>query len=451
MTMSSMVLFLSRAIWDVGPVVEAPRAPGVALEAADLAASLLASVVGFVPNRLLAAAGVEPTAGAVVVVAPAVAVVVAAEPAGWLDAGAPNRPPAGVEVDDSVDGLGAPPKRLPALAEVVAGAAVEVVLVAGLAPNKPPAVVVAEAPEAAEVVAPPPKRPLAGVEPGVVVAGAAGLAPNKEAVELAGAVLPACEAAAGGAPSVFVPNRPPAAGVEAGAGFAPKRPPGGALLPDCAPPNRPLDDAAAVVLGWAEGADVLAGFAPPNKLEFPPDACAPVLPNNPPVGFEESAGGAPAGVVDGKAKVGLAGVAAPEAAFPKRFVVAEEGVAVAAWLALFWPNRPAPLLAVVEEPPPPKRPVAGLLALFPLFPKSPEDAGAVELLAPPPNNPPLAGAEVAAGVVDEAPPKRPPVAGVVEPPPPKIPPEEGVVEVLAVFAPPPKRLPPGFCAEAPLC
>lgn len=82
MTMSSMVLFLSRAIWDVGPVVEAPRAPGVALEAADLAASLLASVVGFAPNRLLAAAGVEPTAGAVVVVAPAVAVVVAAEPAG---------------------------------------------------------------------------------------------------------------------------------------------------------------------------------------------------------------------------------------------------------------------------------------------------------------------------------------------------------------------------------
>lgn len=197
-TMSSMVLFLSRAIWDVGPVVEAPRAPGVALEAADLAASLLASVVGFAPNRLLAAAGVEPAAGAVVVVvAPVVAVVVAAEPAGWLDAGAPNRPPTGFKVDDSVDGLGAPPKRLPALVEVVVGAAVEVVVVAGLFPNNPPAVVVAEAPEAAEVVAPPPKRPLADVEPGIVVAGAAGLAPNKEAVELAGAVLPACEAAAG--------------------------------------------------------------------------------------------------------------------------------------------------------------------------------------------------------------------------------------------------------------
>lgn len=195
---------------------------------------------------------------------------------------------------------------------------------------------------------------------------------------------------------------------------------------------------------------MLAGFAPPNKLEVPLDACAPVFPNNPPVGFAESAGGAPAGVVDGKAKVGLAGVAAPEAAFPKRFVGAEEVVAVAAWLTLFWPNRPAPLL-VVEELPPPKRPVAGLLALFPLFPKSPEDAGAVELLAPPPNNPPLEGAEVAAGVVDEAPPKRPPVAGVVEPPAPKTPPEEGVVEVLAVFAPPPKRLLAGFGAEAPLC
>lgn len=341
--------------------------------------------------------------------------------------------------------MGAPPKRLPALAEVVAGAAVEVAVVADLFPNKPPAVVVAEAPETAEVVAPPPKRPLAGVEPGVVVAGAAGLAPNKEAV------LPACEVAAGGAPSVFEPNRPPAAGVEAEAGFAPKRPPVGAALPDCAPPKRPLGDAAAVVLGWAEGADVLAGFAPPNRLEFPLDACAPVFPNNPPAGFEESAGGAPAGVVDGKAKVGLAGVAAPEAAFPKRFVGAEEGVAVAAWLALFWPNRPAPLLVVVEELPPPKRPVAGLFALAPLFPNSPEDAGAVELLVPPPNNPPLEGAEVAAGVVDEAPPKRPPVAGVIEPPAPKIPPEEGVVEVLTAFAPPPKRLLAGFGAEVPLC
>lgn len=196
-TMSSMVLFLSRAILDVGPVVEAPSAPGVALGVADLAASLLASVVGFAPNRPLAAAGVEPAAGAAVVVAAVVAVVVAAEPAGWLDAGAPNRPPTGFKVDDSVDGLGAPPKRLPALVEVVVGAAVEVVVVAGLFPNNPPAVVVAEAPEAAEVVAPPPKRPLADVEPGIVVAGAAGLAPNKEAVELAGAVLPACEAAAG--------------------------------------------------------------------------------------------------------------------------------------------------------------------------------------------------------------------------------------------------------------
>lgn len=76
-------MFLSRAIWDVGPVVEAPRAPGVALEVTDLAASLLVSVAGFAPNRLLAAAGVEPAAGAVVVVvAPVVAVVVAAEPAG---------------------------------------------------------------------------------------------------------------------------------------------------------------------------------------------------------------------------------------------------------------------------------------------------------------------------------------------------------------------------------
>lgn len=193
---------------------------------------------------------------------------------------------------------------------------------------------------------------------------------------------------------------------------------------------------------------MVAGFAPPKRPGVPVDACAPALPNSPPAGFEESAGGAPAGVVDGRAKVGLAGVAAPDAAFPKRpGDGAAEVVAVAAWL--LWPNIPPPLLAGVEEPPPPKRLDAGLLALFP---NRPPDAGAEEVLAPPPNIPPLEGAEVVAGVVEEAPPpNRPPVAGVVEPPPPKRPPDEGVVEVLVVFAPPPNKPPAGFCAEAPPC
>lgn len=82
---------------------------------------------------------------------------------------------------------------------------------------------------------------------------------------------------------------------------------------------------------------VVAGFvALPNSPEDPMEACAPVLPNNPPAGFAASVGGAPAGVVDGKEKVGLAGVAAPAAALPNKPDV--EGavvVAVEVWLALF--------------------------------------------------------------------------------------------------------------------
>lgn len=213
---------------------------------AGLAVSLLESAAGFAPKRLLAGAGVEPDAGAEVVVdAPAVADVVAAEPA----AGAPNKPPAGLGVDDSVEGFGAPPKRPPALA-VVAGDAEEAVVVAGLAPNKPPAVAVVEAPEAAEVVAPPPpNRPPAADEPAAGAAGAAGLAPNIEVAVVEGVELPACEAAAGAGASAFAPNSPPAEGVEVDAGLAPKRPPAEVLLPDCAPPKRPPDGAAAVMLG----------------------------------------------------------------------------------------------------------------------------------------------------------------------------------------------------------
>ena len=125
-------------------------------------------------------------------------------------------------------------------------------MVAGLFPNSPPAVAVVELPDAAEVVAPPPKRPPAGAEPAVEVAGAAGLAPNKDVAVVEGAEPP-CDAAAGAAPSGFAPNKPPAAGAGEGAaaGLAPKRPPAaGVLFPDCAPPpKRPPGVAEAVVLG----------------------------------------------------------------------------------------------------------------------------------------------------------------------------------------------------------
>lgn len=64
-------------------------------------------------------------------------------------------------------------------------------VVAGLAPNSPPAVAVVEFAGAAEVVAPPPpKRPPDGAELGVEAAAAAGLAPNREGVVAAGVELP---------------------------------------------------------------------------------------------------------------------------------------------------------------------------------------------------------------------------------------------------------------------
>lgn len=91
------------------------------------------------------------------------------------------------------------------------------------------------------------------------------------------------------------------------------------------------------MLGWVEEAEVAAGLAPfPKRPDAPDDAWAPVLPNSPPAGLAASIGGAPAGVVDGKEKVGLAGVAAPVVAFPnKPDAGAADEVAVEAWLALF--------------------------------------------------------------------------------------------------------------------
>jgi hypothetical protein len=107
------------------------------------------------------------------------------------------------------------------------------------------------------------------------------------------------------------------------------------------------------------------------------------------------------------------------------------------------PNIP-PELEVVAAPPP-NTFDAGLLPVLALLPKSPPDAGAVLVFAPP-NIPPLAGADEAAGAVDAVfPPKKPPVAGVVElllkKPPPAA---AGVPEALDVAPPPPKRLPAGL-------
>lgn len=62
-----------------------------------------------------------------------------------------------------------------------------------------------------------------------------------------------------------------------------------------------------------------------------------------------------------------------------------------------------------ELPPPPKRPPAGLGVVLLLFPNK-EVAGVAPV--PPPNSPPLAGAEVV-GVLALFP-NSPPVAGVVE-------------------------------------
>lgn len=153
--------------------------------------------------------------------------------------------------------------------------------------------------------------------------------------------------------------------------------------------------------------------------------------------MDESVGGAPAGVVDGKESMGLAGVAAgafivgialwpveaPVPVFPNSElpVLAKSPgagavvVGVVPWLLFCVPNRPPPLLGV-EAPA--------------LLPNSPPAAAVV--LAPP-NKPPIAGVALAAVVVAGAPNNPPEVVGVAE------------------EAPPPKRPPAGFCAALLCC
>lgn len=169
-----------------------------------------------------------------------------------------------------------------------------------------------------------------------------------------------------------------------------------------------------------------AGFEapPPNS---PPgagfDSAWPVdWPKRLVVGLGESAGGAPAGVVDPRAlNRGFAGVACPVDAnrelVPAAVVLGVELAAVVAGLfappkrlgldALAPPKRPPPVAApavevgVPEAVPPNRLDEAGLLAPLKRLPPA---AGVLLPPAPPPNRPPPEG------VVDEAapPPNRPP-------------------------------------------
>lgn len=148
-------------------------------------------------------------------------------------------------------------------------------------------------------------------------------------------------------------------------------------------------------------------------------------------GFEESAGGAPAGVVEPRLpNNGLAGVASPVGADGNRELepVVADVVGVELVPGAFPvlaprnpdeppPNRPpvvppAVVVGVVVEapnalgfaPPPPNRPPAGVLEGVPVLAAPPNG---VEPLAPPPPNRPPAGFG-ALLVLEPSPPNRPP-------------------------------------------
>jgi hypothetical protein len=134
-----------------------------------------------------------------------------------------------------------------------------------------------------------------------------------------------------------LPNNPPEAGAAVEAGFAPNS----AEPPELgAPPPKSPDDAGALLVA------VLGFAAPPNRPPAPaPPWAPPALPPNRPdeEDFGASAGGAPAGVVDGSENMGFAGV--DEEAAPK-------GEAAGAWLvappAGLLPNRPPAAPGVAE-------------------------------------------------------------------------------------------------------
>ena len=148
---------------------------------------------------------------------------------------------------------------------------------------------------------------VAGVEDAAVLAG---LAPKREgppALAVAGVDDAGCELLEALPP----PKRPEDVPPVLAGGFAPKRPDEPPVPPaaDCCPPNRPEEAGAAVV----EGADdsVPLGLAAPPPKSPPADGAgfAAAFPKRPPAGLPVSAGGAPAGVVDGRDIVGFAGVA----------------------------------------------------------------------------------------------------------------------------------------------
>lgn len=345
----------------VGAVVAAAPAAAGVLVVAGVTVAVLA-------NRLEAAAGAAELGVAVPVVA---GFVPNKPPDAAVDAGVPpNSPEAGAadEAASVVVVLGAGNRELVAVGVEVDGAAVA----AGVAPVVAPVV----APNNGLVAA---AAGVAAPDAGVVVA-----APNNDGVPEAGAW----------------------------AGLAPKSP----LLPAVAPVVACGWAAveAGVVVFWpksppAPAAGVAAGLAP-----------RPAPPNRFAAGFEASAGGAPAGVVEPRVpKSGFAGVTwappAPAAGEPL-------------------PNRPAP--APAPAPPPPKRPpVVGVVA---------DAAGAALDTAPkrPPAGVLVAGAAVvAAGFA----PKRLGVPDGAAAP-------DAGVEVLpnmlpAELLPPPNRFPPAAAPD----
>lgn len=171
------------------------------------------------------------------------------------------------------------------------------VVAAGLLPKRPldegAVVAVDEAGAVVPALVPPNSPPLVvAVDDGAVVAVVdAGFAPNRAPpAPVAAGMLPEAAEAAGVLLAAAPPKRPPA-DVPVDAGLAPNKPPAEELAPDCPPPNSPP----------------LAGAAEVAVLAAPPPNAAP---NADAEDFEESAGGAPAGVVDAREKSGLAGVAA---------------------------------------------------------------------------------------------------------------------------------------------
>lgn len=203
----------------------------------------------------------------------------------------PNKDDAGLDVAGA-DDL-SPPKRPPAV-EVVDGAANNAVVAAGLLPNKPPAAALVAGVEedvAAELEAAVPNR-LGPVPveagPAVVEEVEAGFTVNGLAVPVAAADV------AVDLPVAALPKRPPVDVPGAGAALFPNKPP--AVLPNCRLEKGPEAVGAAGLLV----VEVAGWVAPPN--------IAPA--EVPAAGLDGSAGGAPAGVVDGKSDEGFAGVAA---------------------------------------------------------------------------------------------------------------------------------------------